>query len=137
MWKQSIASANRFRTVLDSIPLIASDEIRESLYERVLDSVSQLPAPLAEQLGNAKGARFVRIELPGKQRVITLAEVQMSEGQNVALKKKASQSSTDFGGAAARAVDGNTDGSYSSNTQTHTRPKTTRFGRLTWDRNSR
>ena len=123
VWKQSIANANRFRTVLDSIPLIASDEIRESLYERVLDSVSQLPAPLAEQLGNAKGAagRFVRIELPGKQRVITLAEVQvMSEGQNVALKKKASQSSTDFGGAAARAVDGNTDGSYSSNTQTHT-----------------
>lgn len=123
VWNNSLNNAGRFRTVLDSIPLIASDEVRESLYERVLSTVSTLPDPLAAQLGDASGAagRFVRIELPGKQRVLTLAEVQvMSEGKNVALKKKASQSSTDFGGAAVRAVDGNTNGAYTSNSQTHT-----------------
>jgi putative membrane-bound dehydrogenase-like protein len=130
VWKQSLGNAARFRTVLDSIPLIASDEVRESLYTRVLASVSGLPDPLAQQIGDAKGAagRYVRIELPGKQRVLTLAEVQvMSEGKNVALKKKASQSSTDFGGVPMRAVDGNTNGAYSSNTQTHTTPQTNPF----------
>ena len=106
IWTQSLGNAARFGTVLDTIPLIASDEVRESLYERVLETVSELPEPLATQIGESKGAlgRFVRIEIPGKQRVLTLSEVQvMSEGQNIALKKKASQSSTDFGGAASRA----------------------------------
>ena len=66
-------------------------------------------------------ARFVRIQIPGKQRVLTLAEVQvMSGGKNVALNKVAKQSTTDFEGAASRAVDGNTDGAYAKGSQTHT-----------------
>ncbi|EKD84125.1 MAG: coagulation factor 5/8 type protein [uncultured bacterium] len=40
--------------------------------------------------------------------------------QNLALNKTASQSSTDYGGDAQRAVDGNTDGSYFANSVTHT-----------------
>ncbi|MAQ91021.1 MAG: dehydrogenase [Rhodopirellula sp.] len=130
IWTQSLGNAARFGTVLDTIPLIASDEVRESLYERVLGTVSELPEPLAAQIGESKGAlgRFVRIEIPGKQRVLTLSEVQvMSEGQNIALKKKASQSSTDFGGAASRAVDGNTSGQYGSNSLTHTSSQTNPF----------
>lgn len=67
--------------------------------------------------------RFVRIELPGKERILSLAEVQVFRGRiNEARDKKATQSSTDFGGEAARAVDGNTEGHYfNASSTTHTR----------------
>jgi hypothetical protein len=67
-------------------------------------------------------ARFVRIELPGGGRMLHMAEVQVqSGGTNIALHGKASQSSTDFGGEAKRAIDGNTNGNYhESNSVTHT-----------------
>lgn len=68
-------------------------------------------------------ARFVRIEAPGPNRFLSLAEVQVfSAGQNVAPKGAPSQSSTDYLGDANRAVDGNTDGNYdSARSTTHTR----------------
>ncbi|MEC7566862.1 MAG: PVC-type heme-binding CxxCH protein [Planctomycetota bacterium] len=123
LWNQSLNNAGRFQTMLNTIPLIANDQVRESLYQRVSATVRQLPSPLSEQIADVKGvnARFVRIQIPGKQRVLTLAEVQvMSGGKNVALNKVAKQSTTDFEGAASRAVDGNTDGAYAKGSQTHT-----------------
>ena len=55
-------------------------------------------------------ARFIRIELPGTQRVLSLAEVQIFDGsQNVATKGKTTQSSTDGGGEASRAIDSDSD----------------------------
>jgi len=58
-------------------------------------------------------ARFVRIELPGEKRILSLAEVQVFSGEyNVATKGKASQSSVAYDGPAERAIDGNTDGDY-------------------------
>ncbi len=79
--------------------------------------------PLIERLGDgpsAPKARFIRIELP-RRGTLTLAEVEvMSGGSNVALNAEATQSSTAYGGAASRAVDGGTSGSYGSNSQTHT-----------------
>jgi hypothetical protein len=55
--------------------------------------------------------RYIRVELPGKDRVLALAEVQVwSEGRNVAPGGVASQPSTAGGAAAARAIDGNTEG---------------------------
>ncbi len=70
-----------------------------------------------------KRARFVRIELPGKERYLSLAEVQVFNGDvNLALKGKASQSSVDFEGAAERAIDGNTNGDYeTAKSTTHTK----------------
>ena len=65
--------------------------------------------------------RYVRIELPGKQRTLTLAEVEVySDGKNVARKGKATQSSTAHGGDASRAIDGNKSGTYGDGGQTHT-----------------
>lgn len=65
-------------------------------------------------------SRFVRIEMPGEQKILSLAEVQvMSDGRNVATSGTASQSTTDFGGDAARAIDGNTSGVYAENSTTH------------------
>ena len=65
--------------------------------------------------------KFVRVELPGAARILSLAEVEVfSLGQNIALGGRATQSSTAFEGAAQRAIDGNTDGQYfNSNSVTH------------------
>ena len=67
--------------------------------------------------------RFVRIELPGEVKILSLAEVQVFQGaENLARAGKATQSSTDFGGEASRAIDGNTNGIYyGANSTTHTR----------------
>lgn len=66
-------------------------------------------------------ARYVRVDLPGKGKMIHLAEMQIfSGGENVALAGKASQSSTDFGGKVSFVNDGNTDGNYNNRSVTHT-----------------
>jgi mono/diheme cytochrome c family protein len=67
--------------------------------------------------------RFVRISLPGPNRILSLAEVQVFSGKdNVARQGSATQSSTDFDGAAGKAIDGNTEGEfYKANSVTHTR----------------
>ncbi|MFP6907486.1 MAG: discoidin domain-containing protein, partial [Verrucomicrobiota bacterium] len=81
-------------------------------------SLSTLLVPV---LLAAETGRYIRVELSGSRRVLTLAEVQvMSGGKNVAPSGKASQSSTAHGGDARRGVDGNTDPSYTGNGQTHT-----------------
>ena len=67
-----------------------------------------------------KKVRFVRIELDGYN-ALSLAEVQVFRAENIAWKKQAKQSSTDFGGDASRALDGNTNSSYSQQSITHTK----------------
>jgi hypothetical protein len=69
----------------------------------------------------APSARFVRIELPGADKILSLAEVQIFQGEtNHALTGTASQLTTDFDGVASRAIDGNTDGNYyGANSTTH------------------
>lgn len=73
--------------------------------------------------GTAISGRFVRIELPGKQKYLSLAEVQVFQGeQNVASKGEASQSSIDYDGPAKLAIDGNTDGRFNeAKSTTHTK----------------
>ena len=57
--------------------------------------------------------RFLRITLPGKDRVLSLAEVQVfGGGENLALAGEASQSSTEGESAAKLAIDGKTDGNF-------------------------
>jgi mono/diheme cytochrome c family protein len=72
---------------------------------------------------NLPRGRFVRVELPGPEKLLSLAEVEVfRDGANVARKGTATQSSTDFEGEARRANDGNTDGYYfDGNSVTHTR----------------
>ena len=70
----------------------------------------------------AKG-QFVRVRLPGKARILSLAEVQiLKTGDGAELQKAGtpSQSSTGFGGASDRAIDGKTDGKYDAGSVTHT-----------------
>lgn len=85
--------------------------------------------------------RYVRVQIDGLnlgatgQDILSLAEIQVFGGglQNIARNPLAvaSQSSTDFGGVASRAIDGITDGVYfSSNSVTHTLLGANPFWRL-------
>jgi|GEM_PF-2178960 len=65
--------------------------------------------------------RFVRVELPGDNRILTLAEVEVIvDGKNIAPAGKAFQSSTSHQGAASRATDGNKKPTYKQAGQSHT-----------------
>ena len=65
-------------------------------------------------------ARFVRIELPGKNKILQLAEVEVfSGGKNVALGGEATQSGTLADAEAKRAIDGNTNGEYAKGSVAH------------------
>lgn len=66
-------------------------------------------------------ARFVRIELPGADKLLQLAEVQVfSAGTNIAPQGAASQKSTYTDAAASRAIDGNTAPQYDKGSVSHT-----------------
>ncbi len=65
-------------------------------------------------------AQYVRVNLPGEKRILSLAEVEVfRDGKNIAGSGSASQSSTDYEGVAERAIDGETDGNYFGNSVTH------------------
>jgi mono/diheme cytochrome c family protein len=100
-------------------PEISDAESRFAAAQRAARDAGTLTDPPAGPLL----ARFVHIELPGTKKILSLAEVQSFVGEeNIAVKGKATQSSTDYEGAAARAIDGNTDGHYfNSSSTTHCR----------------
>ena len=81
--------------------------------------ISSLTDTFAQIAIDYKKARYVRIELEGNN-ALSLAEVQVLRAENIAWKKQATQSSTAYGGNANRALDGNTNSSYSQNSVTHT-----------------
>jgi hypothetical protein len=84
--------------------------------------VTRVTAAIEPPEGGAIQGRYVRIELPGKEKILSLAEVQVFHGDdNVATRGEASQSSEAFAGAAKLAIDGNTDGRYAeAKSTTHT-----------------
>jgi hypothetical protein len=75
-----------------------------------------------EAVAGVPVARTVRLILPGAERMLSVAEVEVEcGGRNVALGGEASQSSTAYGGEARRAIDGNTNGHYfEARSTTHT-----------------
>lgn len=88
----------------------------------VVSRVAIEAAEPAQSRGPVEG-RYVRVELPGPSKILSLAEVQVfSGGENVAQGRPARQASVDHGGEPSRAVDGQVDGDYfASNSVTHTK----------------
>jgi len=83
--------------------------------------LTDVSASLMENIAGVQG-RFVRIELPGKEKILSLAEVQVfSNGMNVALGGKSSQSSDDYDGPAGLANDGKTTGIFAEKSTTHSK----------------
>jgi mono/diheme cytochrome c family protein len=70
----------------------------------------------------APRGRFVRVELPGADRILSLAEVEVfRNADNIARGKPATQVSTTHDAPAGRAVDGVTEGAFfAANSVTHT-----------------
>ncbi len=103
--------------VLDAAPFLKSAPARESVFSLCIALLEQ-PLPAASE--PARG-RYVRVELPGARRTLTLAEVEVLHGGiNVAQGGRATQSTTNWGGNAGRALDGNTSGTWADGGQTHT-----------------
>ncbi len=85
------------------------------------ESKAAASASAATIKATGKPARYVRIELSGDKRILTLAEVEVtSGGKNIAPTGTATQSSTG-GGPASRAIDGNKSPDWGKGGQTHTK----------------
>jgi hypothetical protein len=84
--------------------------------------ITHIAATLTPPQSATLAGRFIRVEIPGKNKILSLAEVQAFAGsENVATKGEAKQSSTDYEGPAKLAIDGNTDGRYvEAKSTTHT-----------------
>jgi len=84
--------------------------------------VTKISATVNPPTGTRTEGRFVRIELPGTGKLLSLAEVEVLSGaDNVATTGTATQSSTDFDGPPQLAIDGNTNGDYNAaKSTTHT-----------------
>jgi hypothetical protein len=101
--------------------------------------LNDLQLQMAGRAGKRPAGRYVRIEIPGQHRILSLAEVQVfgaraangepekvpagepDSGGNIARGAKATQSSVDYGGEPERAIDGNTNGHYfDAQSTTHT-----------------
>lgn len=119
VWELAKSEPRRLVDMVEALPLVSDPGVRTSLYDRVLPLVDGLPGTTAVKPGTV--GRFVRIELSGKQRTLTLAEVEVYAGNdNLARAGKASQINVAAGGEPGRAIDGNADPEYGKNGQTHT-----------------
>lgn len=125
-WKLASGDVKRLQDFVAAVPLVSDPNLKASLYTQIEPLLKGLPANLADPKHSAKGTfgRYVRVELP-RRGTLTLAEVEVMSGdRNIARQGKASQKNTGAGGDAARAIDGNTNASYGSGTQTHTQENT-------------
>jgi putative heme-binding domain-containing protein len=121
-WTLALKSIGNLRDLVNAVPMIADPALRAALYPKIEALLAGLPEGLkGSGPGKTTKGRYVRIELPGRRRTLTLAEVEvLSDGKNLARQGKASQKNTGFGGTADRAIDGNKEGSFSGGGQTHT-----------------
>jgi hypothetical protein len=131
-WEAALAQPVAWRSlaeaelaVADKTSVLKADPASASIAALRLEhdgvKVSKVTLSVVPAEAKAPKAKIVRIDLPGKSRFLHLAEVQVFSGaENIALKGKAKQSSTDFGGDAKRAIDGNTNGDYNQNSVCHT-----------------
>lgn len=102
--------------------LAALKDERKGAETGLRDRLAKWEAELGDLASDAVGGRFVRVEIPEKQAMLSLAEVEVFSGEkNIAREGKAKQSSTDYAGPAEYANDGNTDGVYENKSVTHTR----------------
>jgi putative heme-binding domain-containing protein len=125
-WALATKSVPSLVDLVNAMPMVRDPGHRADLFPKVAPLLNGLPKELASNAdGTSTVGRFVRIELPGAQRTLTLAEVEVySGGKNIARHGKASQKNTAHGGDAARAIDGNTSGRYGDGGQTHSEENT-------------
>ncbi|HEY7327144.1 MAG TPA: PVC-type heme-binding CxxCH protein [Gemmataceae bacterium] len=122
-WSLAGKSVTRLSDLIHAMPLIRDPGQKAALYPKVEPLLAGLPKELTAEGSKATSTlgRYVRVELPGPRRTLTLAEVEVySDGRNIARRGRATQKNTAYDGAARKAIDGNTNGDYSAGGQTHT-----------------
>ncbi|MBY0232610.1 MAG: c-type cytochrome, partial [Gemmataceae bacterium] len=92
-WVLAEKSPQALGDLCDAVPMVRDPAARAALFPRLLELLDKVPG------GDKRtGGRYVRIELPGRLRTLTLAEVEaFADGINVARKGKATQHSTSYG----------------------------------------
>ncbi|MDA7978901.1 MAG: GDSL-type esterase/lipase family protein [Pirellulales bacterium] len=124
-WQAGMANPERLDDLISAIPLLHHEAMRAKTYEHVAPLLKELPPEIQALQSQTPVGRYVRIDLPGNRRTLTLAEVEVfSNGVNVARDGTASQSTRAHSGRANRAIDGNYSGTFQDNGQTHTRENT-------------
>ncbi len=126
-WQLARKSVQGLQDLMNAMPLIIDPNQQAQMYPYALSLLDGLPENLPSAASNAKQTfgRYVRIELPGTRRTLTLAEVEvMSSGVNVARAGKATQRNTAFGGVAERGIDGNKSGVFGDGGETHSQDPT-------------
>lgn len=122
-WRDAVRSIGAMNDLLEAAPLVNDPALAGDLFGRIR---TLLDAPPPELAGSPDrplrtAGRYLRIEIPGAGKTLTLAEVEvLSDGRNIAASGKASQSSVAWSGVAARAIDGNRGGKFGDGGQTHT-----------------
>ena len=96
--------------------------------------LSQLMATWTPEQERMENVKYMRIELPGKKRILQLAEVQVFQAEkNIARDAVATQSSTYPDGDAEHAIDGKTNGAFQSKSVAHTSSETNPWFELQWN----
>jgi azurin len=112
-WQVASRSARGRVDLLNGTALLDDELLVRSLYPHAA-AVVERPADAAAETTARVVGRYVRILLSGRDRTLGLAEVEVRSGErNIAPRAAAAQSSGipggDFGGGAAKAIDGDLD----------------------------
>lgn len=117
---------NRTDCCTDRLSNFHVDLLDQNMAVVATQNYSGIAGPYTDFFFPAYKARYIRVQLNGTN-PLSLAEVVVHNdvvlprsSDNLALFRPTLQSSTDYGGQSLRAVDGNTNGSYWSNSVTHT-----------------
>jgi len=113
-WQLASTSARGRIDLLDGSALVDDEALGRALYPHVAALVAHRAEPATAQSVARVMGRYVRILLPGRDRTLGLAEVEVqSGGQNIAPQGTPSQSSSipggDSGGLPGKAIDGQID----------------------------
>ncbi|NUW34611.1 discoidin domain-containing protein [Nonomuraea sp. SMC257] len=123
LWNRTDCCANRLRdfyVFASDTPFASNDPLATKNQAGVWTHHQDAAAGTTLSLPVNRDARYVRVQLGGSDRPLSLAEVQVF-ANDLALYKPATQSSTGTGGGNAEwANDGNTNGRYSDSSVSHT-----------------
>lgn len=116
--ESSIAKQKQIQNEIDTLKTSLNNAVDEKAFADWRATLNQDSDPVRGQ--------FIRIDLAGDNRILSLAEVQVfssnnnPESQNIAVNGKATQSSTAYAGPPEYAIDDNTSGNFNDKTVTHT-----------------
>ena len=121
VWNRTDCCSTRlsnFYVLASATPFTSTDPVATASQPGVWSSYQAGAVGQSLTLPVGMNAEYIRVQLMGNSRPLSLAEVQVFA--DMARDQSTSQSSTGFGADASRAVDGNVNGDFSAGSVTHT-----------------